>query len=164
MKFTDRYGNEYEADDKTPVLPRKGAFCIYLYRNEILLNTEDHAPECPELPGGGIDRSESCEEAAAREFWEETGLKAPDLKPDLSWHQEVRYFAEDVGEYWHYHQTYFLFRLEEGSGLYFSGHVINPSGHNCFWMKFEDLVDARIHFIHKSAIMNIYEKHLHERS
>jgi 8-oxo-dGTP pyrophosphatase MutT (NUDIX family) len=38
-------------------------------------------------PGGGVERSESPREAAARELWEETGLRAAphDLGPRVAW-------------------------------------------------------------------------------
>jgi ADP-ribose pyrophosphatase YjhB (NUDIX family) len=60
--------------------PFPTADTVVIRDGRVLLIKRKNPPEGWALPGGFIDYGESAETAAARELWEETGLKASSLK------------------------------------------------------------------------------------
>src|SRR5688572_30143893 len=79
----------------------------------LLLRVEDPAdlrsPIFWVTPGGGLEEGESFEDAALRELWEETGVRAEALGPCVWWGEHVQDFQEPVVFY----QRYFLCRLAD---------------------------------------------------
>lgn len=56
-----------------------GAGCIVEFENKILLIRNTYGDGSWSFPGGGVKKTESPEEAAKREVYEETGLDVEDL-------------------------------------------------------------------------------------
>ncbi|GAB1512539.1 NUDIX hydrolase [Actinophytocola sp. KF-1] len=75
--------------------PRIGARVLLLDQHDRVLLIHARDPDAPdhhwwELPGGGLDQSESPEEGARREVTEETGIELDQLGPQL-WTRESRF-------------------------------------------------------------------------
>ena len=155
MNYIDRNGKSFRPEEADIVRPRHGAFCIFVCDQKVLVNLEDHAPENPSLPGGGVDEGETEIQAAKREFLEETGIECPDLVPDKDFSHDIYLYADDVNEYWDYHQTYFLFPITPEHDLYFQGQKPNPCGMFSFWEDLDKVRDSKIHHIHKHAIIKM---------
>ncbi len=88
-------------------------------------------------PGGGVETSESIDDAVQRELYEETGVKAVNIKRVL--------FDDDVTENWKGEKTHFIMLLYTGD--YVSGDL-KPTENN------DDELE-RIEWFSPSEIVNI---------
>lgn len=153
--YTDRWGKTFTPTQDSIIKPRSGAFLICVHQGKIILTKQHYAMEVPEFPGGGIDPGETPEQAAKREFYEETGLTftAP-FKPVQEIAQDIHFFAEDQKEFWNYHQQYFVMR-EGLSPLFFEGEKDTPEQGKSFWWDIDRLDELNLHAIHKQIFEQI---------
>lgn len=154
--FFDRLGNTCFPDANDLIKSRTGAFFILSCNDAVLLTYPHYAPLVPDLPGGGVDSGETLIEAACRELIEETTLELPaNVKPDEQYQQHVKFYADDLNEYWHYDQTFFLIRNNVNE-LYFEGEKTVPEG-VCAWIPITKLCSQNIHFMHRKALDSFYK-------
>ena len=119
----------------------------------ILLIQPWYAPFVPELPGGGLDAGEDALSAINREFREETGFAAsftPD-QVEKTYTQDVRFYADDENEYWHYLQHFFLVR-QGLSPFVFEDEMPTPENGVMRWWPVGALPDLTLHFMHRKAL------------
>ena len=99
------------------VLDRRAARVVLVDRADRALLLRGSDPARPGLrwwftPGGGLDPGETPAEGAARELFEETGLRvAPDELGEPFWHQ-VTHFSYNNRNY-RQEQDFYLFRVPE---------------------------------------------------
>ncbi|OFW96035.1 MAG: hypothetical protein A3J37_01880 [Alphaproteobacteria bacterium RIFCSPHIGHO2_12_FULL_45_9] len=150
--YTDRYGKEHIPPEGAALKTREGAFTVCINKGCVLLQWEDYAPNVADLPGGGMDAGENEFQAAAREFFEETGMIYPFNKQDISgtYRQIVQYYADVDNEYWAYTQTYFLIEKDEDS-IFFEGELMTAENGKMRWVKLEDVSNILIHAMHKKG-------------
>lgn len=149
--YTDREGNKHSKQADSKIRTRSGSFIICLYQNKILFVEETHAPNSPNLPGGGIDQGETAWQAVQREMLEETGLILPDVTPSKTHKKIAHYYADVDNEFWDYEQTYFL--INEGiETLFFNGTKDAPENGIAEWINVNTLDHRNIHAIHLATI------------
>lgn len=152
MKYLDRWGGVRVPDKNSKRKKRKGAFLICLSGDYVLVTYPEHAPDVPELPGGGIEKGESGKEAALRECYEETGVALPKgilLKKKYT--HRVGFYAEDKDQYWDYHQKFYV--IQKGAeSCYFEGKKVTPEDGLSTWVPIKDLRNIPLHAIHVLAL------------
>ena len=90
----------------TPEKRRQAARVVLLDPQGRVFLQHAHDPWNPskgtwwELPGGGIDRGETSAETAARELWEEAGIRVTKMGPEV-WHQDTEFTFSGL----HFFQT-----------------------------------------------------------
>jgi 8-oxo-dGTP pyrophosphatase MutT (NUDIX family) len=119
--------------------PAARVVCLDERDRLLLLNWRD--PVEPrriwEPPGGGLEPGESPAEAAAREFWEETGKRLP---PNLAQGLPVPRRFRWAGEDYRVVETFFLVRMprfEVAAGALTDGERATYLGHR--WLTLEGL-------------------------
>ena len=152
--YMDRFGQSHVLDEKDIVRPRSGAFILCVQQDHLLTILPKIAPDIYELPGGGIEAGEDKIDASIREWEEETGLpnSLSQCQPAKSWQQEVNFYAEDVDEYWHYDQIFYLY---QGTfpDLFFEGPQPTPEAGNMQWMPLDQIKNhPKFHHIHAKSL------------
>jgi|TARA_R110002126_G_scaffold3263_1_gene18432 8-oxo-dGTP pyrophosphatase MutT (NUDIX family) len=153
VPYYDRHGAAHYPDVvKNTVRPRTGAWIALREGCHMLMVIAGNARAVPELPGGGVEKSESLWQGALREFQEEADIVlAPDNCEVIAEHkQSVHFYADDVDEYWDYDQTYFLIQ-QTGASLYHESVDSVPEGLR-FWRATEQMNDSATHYFHAMAI------------
>ncbi len=154
--YTDRYGKTFVPDENAVIRPRQGIFSLLTCRDHTLLCFQEHAPDCAELPGGGIDPGETPDEALMREFAEETGLSFADVPLPAAVHkQRVLFYAEDQNEFWHYDQEFRHYDLPENNPLFFDGERLTPEDGIAVWIARHNLETIQLHQIHAKAMREL---------
>jgi 8-oxo-dGTP pyrophosphatase MutT (NUDIX family) len=150
--FYDRRGNAVVPGTHSIIKPRRGVFALAVAvgDNAIMLSAEACAPDVPELPGGGIEESETLDEAIKREWAEEVGIPF-NVDGPLQQFQQVRgFYADDRNEFWIYEQTFrrylFLDRVKLGQKW------LNPEGGMAGWEAIAALPELLINRAHWCAI------------
>ena len=138
--YMDRRGTRHTPKQGDVVRARQGAFAIILSDDEqkILVTAGPHAPDVPELPGGGIDEGEDAEQAVIREIYEETNqtLHGYDVQSVHAF--DLKFYADDANEYWDYHKTYFVMDIDLDRH-FFEGKIQTPEGGYAWWMPLSDI-------------------------
>jgi 8-oxo-dGTP pyrophosphatase MutT (NUDIX family) len=153
--YIDRWGKTYTPQEDDVVRSRAGAFLICLHKDHAILTRQQYAMDIPEFPGGGIDPGETEEEAAKREFWEETGVEfsIPFIIDQLII-QKVHFYAENQNEFWDYHQEFYV--IKEGlAPLFFDGEKDTPDGGKSFWAPLKDINTLNLHAVHQQAFEKV---------
>ncbi|TSC61954.1 MAG: hypothetical protein Athens041674_618 [Parcubacteria group bacterium Athens0416_74] len=78
----------------------RGARIIIIDDRRVLLVSHWYAPWAWTLPGGGVNKNESPEEAAMREAFEETGLKVRSLGGEIGQYQGTWGRHDLIAVYW----------------------------------------------------------------
>ena len=113
VRVYDVKGKIVEVDEKS-LVDRTSSYGIYLHEGKILM-VKDSWTQKWGLPGGGVIKGETLEEAMVREFAEETGLKV--LKTgDLLKSFDGYFYAPD-GSTWKTHRHFYLVEEVEGEML-----------------------------------------------
>jgi len=121
----------------------RGVKCLVVNKDKILLTKLAYAHGLWTLPGGGVGRAESFEEAAWRELYEETGVK-----PSL-----LQFFAEYQAIVQHKRDTVQCFYGETASrGLRIDPLEIAEAG----WFSREEFPEDRA--VRVDEIMRLYDK------
>jgi 8-oxo-dGTP pyrophosphatase MutT (NUDIX family) len=137
--YIDRLGAKHTPSKGDVVKDRKGSFAIIFdNKNRILVTAGPHAPEVPELPGGGIDDGEDAEKAVIREIYEETAQTVQDYTIKKQWNFDVGFYADDVNEYWNYQKFYFEIELKNAKH-FFDGKIKTPEGGLSWWQDIKDV-------------------------
>ena len=136
--YVDRLGVMHTPSENDVIKDRQGAFAVIIIDNKILVTAGPHAPEVPELPGGGIDEGEDPEQAVIREIYEETAQDLQNYKIKKQWDFEIGFYADDVNEYWDYKKQYFEIELKDAKH-FFGGKVKTPEGGLAWWQDIKDI-------------------------
>jgi 8-oxo-dGTP pyrophosphatase MutT (NUDIX family) len=152
VTFYDRRGNVVAPDSRSIIKPRRGVFALVVAAADaaIMLSAEACAPDVPELPGGGIEDSESLDEAIQREWAEEVGI-AFDVTGPFDRFQHVRgFYADDRREFWLYDQTFRLYQFSDRVRI--GQKWRNPEGGMAGWEAIASLPKLAINRAHWCAI------------
>lgn len=150
--FADRRGRIWQPKSDSIVRSREGVFSCCKCQDKILFIWPEYATDIPELAGGGIDEGEELDNANQREFLEETGFHISYSAADSlkTHHQVVRFYAEDVNEFWIYTQTFFLF--DGTDELLFQGYRKTPENGLMRWVAVADVKELPLHVMHRMAL------------
>lgn len=153
--FQDRTGKTITLPQGKESGTREGVFAICVCKDKLLLVWPNYARDVPDLPGGGIDEGETPLQALQREFLEETGMSYafPEKTPDFT--QDVYFFADDLDEYWLYHQEFFVYRFDN-TELFFDDKRANPEDGHMMWFPLEDIDQKlNLHYMHRKALLSL---------
>ena len=153
--YHDRSGQICVPGHDDVVKTRKGVFAILIVGGRLLVSWPKRDPGRAELPGGGIEQSETPHAALLREIREETGLVLAGLNISHSFSRTVYFYAEDDCQYWDYHQQYDLLNGGEYEDLLFSGRRATPEDGYASWERLEDLNDENMHFFHHQTLKEL---------
>lgn len=106
-KYRDRDGTVYTPDENAIFYRREGAFVLITSQDKLLLIKPVDGEGFWQLPGGGIDKGETPEDAAIRETFEETGFQLQKEHLNMSHEQRVFLYLKREPLYWNYDQYYF---------------------------------------------------------
>lgn len=90
IKCFDKKGGVHEVEESECIF-RKSVYGCYINSGRVLMIKELHVGRW-ELPGGGVDKGESDEEALLREVKEETGLTAKKVVKQI--HSDKSYYFD----------------------------------------------------------------------
>lgn len=114
VKCTDFYGRVHLVSPKD-LIKRLSAYGIYIDDGKVLLIQDPRSLRW-ELPGGGIEKGETIQEAVKREFIEEIGVTP--LGEFIFLTEWIEYFFnEPTQEAWRSKRKFYLIRTIEGSLL-----------------------------------------------
>jgi len=149
--FYNRRGVLVTPQAHSVIKPRRGAWVVAKAQDSIMLLWPDDDKDIPDLIGGGVDDGESLEQAAQREWVEETGLSfEPESGPHNTYHHVRGFCPDDQSEFWIYDQTFSLYTFERKQEL--GKKWRNPEGDLAGWVRFEEVASARINRAHWLAI------------
>jgi 8-oxo-dGTP diphosphatase len=140
-------GNEHEVKESEVVF-RAGAYGLYFLNDSVVL-TNDEGTDKWDVPGGGLEKRETDEEALRREFLEETGMT---IEGKVTFFTRVHgYFFAGEGKAWDSQQTYFIVNKVSGE----LQNTIDKFGTaEARWVKMSDLDSYNI----KPETLKIIEK------
>ena len=137
ITYIDRHGKPHTPKPNDLVKDRSGVFAIIIHDKKLLVTAGHHAPNVPELPGGGIDPGEDTITALLREIYEETGQTVTNYSITCEYHQKVNYYADDLNEYWNYDRTYF--QIDWTPSTIWDSKIDTPDGGKSWWMNLDDV-------------------------
>lgn len=159
--YHDYMGREISPDNTSTYRSRNGAWVVAIYQDHLLVNQEPATKSVWQLPGGGIDAGETAEQTVIRECCEETGLVLPPLVSfEGRFSQDMSFYAEDVQEFWDYHQSYLLCCDPSLKEIYFEGMRTNPFGEGCCcqWLDIATLEKTPLQHFHRRGIEALLSK------
>ncbi len=155
MVYTDYKGNELSPNKDSIVKNRSGIWAAIIDpENRILISHPNFDLQRIEIPGGGIDDGENKKQALIREVSEETGVVFKDLTPNKTSTQHIKYYAEDVAEFWNYNQEHWVINLENIS-KYFEGTKTTQEGALGEWINISEIKPDNFHHTHFEAMKKI---------
>lgn len=153
--YHDRHGQLFTPAPEDFVRARQGGFAIMILNGCVLVANGPHAPDVPELPGGGIEDGEDALTAALRETEEETGFHITEYEVLQEFSVHRKFYADDINEYWDYDITYYHLELPNDD-LYFDGHRPSPEKGEVFWLPLDDLKKgAPIKYMERLALQEL---------
>lgn len=150
--YLDGYGKEHKPHLNAFIHKRKGVFGIFISQGNLLVTWPKYCPERAELPGGGIEDKESVKNALIRETYEETNKEFTMLSPKKEYKQQVLYYADDIDQYFDYHQTFWLCKGKQIDKHFFKGEEAPADALKAAWVPLRSLKNFNLHKIHKRAL------------
>lgn len=153
--FFDRYGREHYCEAAIPSV-KEGFFALLVKDGRLLLTYPPHS-DVGEFPGGSRRRKESVRDCLFRKLYEETGVEFMLEKPEKSFEQTVRYFADDEpcgGMFYLYQQKFMLYDADNLSFDVFRKKWKTPENGEAEWVELDDILNRRVklNFVHELAL------------
>lgn len=152
MFYMDRWGQNHAQDRQKITRGRSGAFAAIMTDTHILLTWPKYNPGSAELPGGGLEPNENACQAVRREILEETGFVLPPIRATREYTHQVKYYAEDVQEFWDYTQKYFVFHLAGRDTVNIQDRLVPTDADRALWVPRTDLNGILFHAVHKKTL------------
>jgi 8-oxo-dGTP pyrophosphatase MutT (NUDIX family) len=131
IKCFDKVGKEYLVEEKDIVNTRR-VYGVFVKDGQVLL-VFDKRGEFWEIPGGGVQDSETDLEAIQREIKEETGLEISDQIKLIDSYTEL-YYSRGYQEAWMSSRNYYLIEVVGGK-IQKAGNGLDTSGAKYFDLK-----------------------------
>ena len=138
------------------IRPRRGIFGVLMAKGHILVTWPDCAPDVPELPGGGIEAGESCEQALIREIEEEADIGFESLKPARELERLNYFYADNSREFWDYDQIYWTLSGAAIEAQFFTGYRKPADALKSGWVPLENIHSIGLHAVHAKVLKEVW--------
>ncbi len=143
VEYCNRDGAGYTPSETCKVFRREGAFIFLEQQGKLLMVKPVDGRSYWEIPGGGVDEGETFQQAAIREFGEETGFDLISANLEPVFEQRIYLYHRKEDFYWNYDQNYFK-ASGDFSDLVFEGIKEAPEEGHIQWVNRDELQNVKI--------------------